>query len=187
MTVRALSRGTLLGALALLALAAGCGYSPSPKAGTLKCSADATCPEGYQCDQQYCWRPSLFGHWTFVAPSTRKIVCGATAKTEDWSNMGEFFDIDAGGPGTFTTYYYCNWDLDLGADEHSTKVRPAQSCSGPDPTDATITYTWHGEAFTLSSTDGKHGTLDASLPYDYVTLTGAGSCTMHFTGTVTKS
>ena len=36
--------------------------------------------------------------------------------------------------------------------------------------------------FTLTTTNGTSGTLDAVLPYDYASTAGSGSCTMHFTG-----
>ena len=44
-----------------------------------------------------------------------------------------------------------------------------------------------GEAFTLTPGAGNTGTLDASIPYTYTGYAGSGSCTMHFTGPVTKS
>jgi hypothetical protein len=48
-------------------------------------------------------------------------------------------------------------------------------------------YTWHGQAFTLTTTNGRDGTLVADIPYDFVTATGSGTCTMHFTGTMRKN
>jgi hypothetical protein len=181
--------GVVLGAaLALLALA-GCGYDPHPVSGALKCGADDTCPEGYECAEGACWRPNFYGTWTFITPSTRKIVCdgGTTTMTDDWGDIGEFFDITKAGSGGLRAYYYCDWDLNPSAGGNSTVIQPGQSCSGLDPTDSTISYTWHGETFALSSSDGHKGTIAASLPYDYVTLTGSGSCTMNFTGTLTKN
>jgi hypothetical protein len=41
--------------------------------------------------------------------------------------------------------------------------------------------------FTLSTTNGQSGTLAADLPFDYASTAGTGSCTMHFTGTMTKN
>ena len=41
--------------------------------------------------------------------------------------------------------------------------------------------------FTLSTSNGTSGTLAADIPFDYVSTAGTGSCTMHFTGTMTKN
>jgi len=187
MTAGLFSRGRY--ALLILALGASCGYSPSVKTGALRCGTGASCPEGFECAAQFCWKPNLFGVWSFVAPSTRHVVCGTDLnKTEDWTNRGEMFELVEGAVGLFGTHYYCDWELDLASDGTSTILQPGQSCSGADTSDPTmpVMYTWHGETFTLTTDDGRNGTLDASIPYDYTTLTGSGTCTMHFTGTMKK-
>jgi hypothetical protein len=181
----------LLAALLYVAVPAGCGYGPEPKSGALQCGPSASCPEGYGCADGYCWRPGarqLLGTWSFVSPSTRQIVCdGVPDAPEDWASTGESFDVVSGTTGVFGTHYYCDWELDLASNGSSTAIQPGQHCSAADMLDPTIMYTWHGETFALSTSDGQTGTLDASLPYDYVTLTSSGSCTMHFTGTMNKN
>jgi hypothetical protein len=111
-------------------------------------------------------------------------VCPGVNETMPWS---DFFDVDPGTVSALATFYYCDWNLDVNAAGTSTSIRTGSSCSAPDPNDATITYTWTGQSFTLTTTDGRTGTIDASLPYTYVTPAGSGSCTMRFTGPVTKS
>ena len=68
----------------------------------------------------------------------------------------------------------------------TTVLRPGKTCSAPSQDDPGITFTWRGETFTLTTTNGTSGTLEASIPYTY-SGTATGSCTMHFTGPVTKS
>ena len=67
-----------------------------------------------------------------------------------------------------------------------TVIRPGGTCTKPDPNTPTTSYTWHGESFTLTTTNGTSGMLEASLPYEYTSVLGNGSCTMKFTGPVTK-
>jgi hypothetical protein len=126
----------------------------------------------------------FIGRWTFIAPATRTRVCGGVTDTEPWT---DFFDVEAGGVSVLATFYYCDWNLDLNTTGTSTSIRTGSSCSAPDPNTPTTTFTWRGEAFTLTTTDGVTGTMDASLPYTYVTSAGQGSCTMRFTGPVRKN
>ena len=199
-------RGALLATItATLALVgmAGC-YSPNPASGTLLCStATKSCPEGYSCaDGRTCWKngdspdggngdggrslSNFIGTWTFVSPSSRVRVCtDGTNETMPWTD--DFFDVTAGGAAPLATFYYCDWNLDVNAAGTSTVIRSGATCSAPDQTDSTINYTWTGQTFTLTTTNGRSATLDASLPYTYTTSAGSGSCTMHFTGTLTKS
>jgi hypothetical protein len=128
----------------------------------------------------------FIGTWTFVSPSTRTRVCtDGTNETIAWT--GDFFDVAAGVSAPLTAYYYCDWNLDVSTTGTSTVIRGGTSCSAPDPNVSTTNFTWTGQTFTLTTTNGRNATLDASLPYSYTTSAGSGSCTMHFTGTLTKS
>ena len=121
-----------------------------------------------------------------VAPSTRTRVCtDGTNETIAWT--GDFFDVTAGVAAPLTAFYYCDWNLDVSATGTSTLIRAGTSCSAPDPNVSTTNFTWTGQAFTLTTSNGRNATLDASLPYSYTTRPGSGSCMMHFTGTLTKS
>jgi len=209
-------RATSLAALVGLAAATGCGYSPNPASGTLKCGPSASCPEGYTCaDGLTCWKNGAYhgdaglphdgstadtgggstdagaagrfiGHWVFGATAMRVIAC--TDGSTNTSNVSaDYFDVAEGTISALTASYYCVWNLDVAASGTSTAIRPGTTCSAQDPQNAAITYTWQGQSFTLTTTDGKNGTLDAQLPYDYASTTMNGSCTMHYTGPVTKS
>lgn len=195
----ALSRALLAAALSTLA-AGGCGYSPNPVSGTLACGPAASCPEGYMCvSDGTCWRgggPStcgttpaekLIGSWLFVPPSRRQIVC-TNGQTDTDTNWMDYFDVQAGGSAALRAFYYCDLDLDIGA-TGATVLRPGGSCSAQDTTDPAgpVTYTWTPAIFTLSTTDGCTGSLAASIPYTATTAAGLNSCTMDFTGTLTKS
>ena len=195
----------LAGAALCLILAAACGYSPNPADGTLKCGSSNTCPDGYSCRSGSCWKKSggggsggggtgggssadnFIGTWSFAAPSRRMIGCtDGYTENVDWTGLGEMFEITAGGSAALATYYYCDWDLDIVGT--ATVIKPAAACSATDDTvTPPVTYTWHGMAFTLSTGNGTSGTLAADIPYDYVSTSGSGSCTMHFTGTMTKN
>jgi hypothetical protein len=198
-----------LAAIGFMVLA-GCGYSPSPASGTLKCGPGMSCPEGYSCaDGQSCWKngqtPSdggpprdagggdaggagakFVGTWTFAAGLTRVVAC-TDGSSSTMSVAGDYVDVAAGTTATLTADYYCLWNLDLASTGTSTILRTGTSCSKTDSTvSPPVTYTWHGQSFTLATTDGHSGTLDAQLPYDYQSSASTGSCTMHFTGPVTK-
>ena len=192
-----LSRALLAVALSTLA-ASACGYSPNPESGTLACGPGATCPEGYMCASDgYCWRgdvpttcgntatEKLIGHWVFVSPSRRKIIC-TDGFAEDIAWTGDYVDVEEGGPAPLRAFYYCDLDLDVGA-TGSTVLRAGSVCSAPNPNDPTVTYTWTPAIFTLSTSNGCSGTLAASIPYTAVSAAGTFSCTMDFTGTLTKS
>jgi len=126
------------------------------------------------------------GLWTFVsAQSTRTRECtdGTKETTTPWA---DYFDVAAGPVAALSTDYYCTWNLDVASNGNATTIRPGSMCTKPDPNIPTTSYTWHGESFTLTTTNGVSGMLEASLPYDYTTALGSGSCTMKFTGPVTK-
>jgi hypothetical protein len=207
----AITRSILGTALALVA-ATACGYSPNPESGTLKCGSSNTCPEGYSCQSGLCWKDGaggsggsgsghggsgggggnnpavakFVGHWVFNgALSTRTRDCndGTHEVTTPWD---DFFDVAAGPVAALSTDYYCTWNLDVNGSGTQTAIRSGTMCTKPDPNVAGTSYTWHGESFTLTTTNGTSGMLEASLPYDYTTTGGSGMCTMKFTGAVTK-
>ena len=201
-SVTALVTASVIASVLALVSTAGC-YAPNPASGTLLCStATKSCPEGYTCaDGRTCWKNGdspdgggggdggtlgrFIGTWTFVSPSNRVRVCtDGTNETMPWS---DFFDVTTGGAAALATFYYCDWNLDVNAAGTATVIRSGAGCSAPDPNDSTISYTWSGQTFTLTTTNGRNATLDASLPYTYTTSAGSGSCTMHFTGTLTKN
>jgi hypothetical protein len=185
-----LSRAFLAVALSTLA-ASGCGYSPNPPSGTLACGPGDTCPEGYSCMGTTCWRPGeataairLVGYWMFVAPSRRVIACtDGTGFDEAWT---DYLIIEEGGSAALRATYYCDLDLNIGA-SGSTVLVPGSPCSADDTLDPTIKYTWTPQSFTMSSADGSNATLAASIPYSKQTVLGTYSCSMDFTGTLTKS
>jgi hypothetical protein len=179
-------------AVALSTLAAGaCGYDPNPPSGTLLCGPQDSCPQNYSCMGGTCWRPGeataatrLLGYWTFVAPSRRVIVCtDGTSFDDAWS---DYFVVEEGGSATLRAFYYCDLDLNIGA-SGSTVLVQGPMCSADDTLDPTIRYTWTPQTFTLSTADGSSATLTASIPYIKETLLGTYSCSMDFTGTLTKS
>jgi hypothetical protein len=186
-----LSRALLAVALSTLA-ASGCGYDPNPPSGKLLCSAQRTCPEGYSCMGTTCWRPGeasaatrLLGYWTFDAPPSRRVITctDGTSFDDAWT---DYFVVEEGGSAALRTFYYCDLDLNVGA-SGSTALVLGRTCSANDTLDPTITYTWTPQSFTLSTADGSSATLTASIPYIKETLVGTYSCTMDFTGTLTKS
>lgn len=199
-----ISRLLFASALATLA-AVACGYDPNPESGTLKCASDGSCPQNYTCRSTFCYRDGaggstgtggtgggtnpadkFIGHWV-SDPTLAKRVRVCNDGTNEMLPFDDFLDIERGGSTALRTNYYCDWNLDVAATGTATVIHPAQTCTHPDPNDATITYIWQGEALTLTTTNGTSGTLDMSLPYSYVTTSGSGTCTMHFTGPMTKS
>jgi hypothetical protein len=206
--MRTLISRVLLAATLTTAFATACGYDPQPVSGMLHCSPQSTCPDGYTCRSTLCVRDGaggsggsggggsggsgsvdkFVGRWTFNADSMRVRVCTDGVTNETIKPWDDFFDVTVGGASPLTTSYYCPWNLDVNAAGTATTLRPGTSCSLPSTTDPTTTFTWRAESFTLTTTNGSTGTLDASIPYTYVgTVTGNGSCTMHFTGSMTKS
>jgi hypothetical protein len=128
----------------------------------------------------------FIGRWTSDKNTAKRVrVC--TDGTNEIIAWDDFMDIAAGTTTALTTMYYCDWNLDLAATGNATMIRTGATCTHPDPNDATIMYAWRGETLTLTSTDGKNGTIDMSLPYSYTTSMSSGSCTMHFTGPMSKN
>jgi hypothetical protein len=187
-----LSRALLVVALSIVA-ASGCGYDPNPPSGKLLCGPDESCPEGYTCfDHVSCWRPGdvtaatrLLGYWTFEAPPSRRVIActDGTSFDDPWT---DYFVVEEGGSAALRAFYYCDLDLNISA-SGSTVLVPGTSCNANDTLDPTVRYTWTPQSFTLSSADGSRATLSASIPYIKETPLGTFSCTMDFTGTLTKS
>ncbi len=193
--MRNLISRALLAATLSLALAADCGYSPNFADDMLKCGPSNSCPDGYSCRSGLCRADAggnntnvakFVGRWVFnAAASSRTRVCndGTNETTTPWD---DYFDVVTGPVAALSADYYCNWNLDVNGGGTATAIRSGSMCTKPDPNIPGTSYTWHGESFTLTTTNGTSGMLDASLPYEYTTALGNGSCTMHFTGPVTK-
>jgi hypothetical protein len=172
---------------ALLLVTAGCSYAPDFPSGTLKCSTDRTCPEGYGCVNQLCYKNEhvkFAGHWVFGTPSPQNINCGGVMMNQDLA--GDYLDIagDEAGKADLSGFYYCVWSLNVSGNKAT--LAPSGSCSADDPTMANLSYTWHADRFTVTTTDGRTGTLDASIPYEYNLAGATGSCSMTITSTMTK-
>ena len=200
----------VFGAVLSLVVATACGYDPNFKSDTLKCGPQNSCPDNYTCKSGLCERngaggsgnatgrggtgggggspaDKFSGTWTFDAANTTRVRVCTDGTNETMHPYADAFDITAGSGGAvLLADFYCPWNLDLNAAGTTTVIRSGQMCSRPDPNDSTINFTWRGEAFTFMTTNGSSGTADISLPYSYTTSTGSGTCTMHFTGPVTK-
>lgn len=204
-------------ALALIALSGhlACGYSPNPESGKLKCGRGQSCPEGYSCtDGLTCWKnmggpdgggsdvkpadgggdgptvnpaEKFIGRWVFGSGATQVIACSdGTGKTEDFT--GDFVDVMAGTGGVpLRAEYFCFWNLDVGPAGNATVIRQGTTCSRAATNDPTMMFTWHGQSFTITTANGRTGTLSASIPYDYQSATGSATCTMQFSASLSKS
>jgi hypothetical protein len=173
-----------------LAAGAACGYSPNPPSMKLICGPQMSCPDGYSCVANTCWKDNeanLVGHWVFGAQSTQTVMCSdGSSSTMNLQGPDGFLDVMPAAPAApLTASYYCDWKLDISGS--STAIQPTQSCSAPDLSNPTVTYTWHGESLVITSNDGKKGSLAASFPYDYVSPTGTGSCHLHINADLTKN
>ena len=182
----------VLGGMAALLATAGCLYAPNPASGTLRCGANRSCPEGYECtDGLTCWKKGqptpaqFYGHWVFSASGTRTIACN-DGSSDTTSLLDDFVDIAAGGTSDLSADYFCVWDLDIGGAGTTATILPDQGCMGTDSSSGT-TFTFYGDSFNFSTTTGLVGTVTASLPYDFVDSLGAGTCSMTINGAVTKT
>ena len=211
--MRALISRGVFGVVLSLIVATACGYDPMPENGMLKCGSGNSCPDNYSGTSWRCWRngaggsgnttggggrggagggggsasgDKFIGHWV-SNPATAKRMRVCTDGTNETMAWDDFLDIAKGTSTALTVNYYCDWNLDVATTGNATTIHPGSTCSHPDMTDPTVTYTWSGETLTLTSSDGATGTIDMSLPYTYTTLTGSGSCTFHFTGPMTKN
>ena len=203
----------MLGALAAMPLliAAACGYAPNPESGTLQCGSSNTCPEDYTCRSGHCWKDgaggsggttgqggqggsaggpniaNFLGTWVFdgaASKRTRQCTDGTNEVMMPWDDS---FTVEAGVVAPLKIGYYCPvWNADVNGT--TTVIRAGQMCDDLIMLPGTK-FTFRGESFTLTTTNGTSGTLEASLPYNYGPATGAstGSCTMKFSGPVTKN
>jgi hypothetical protein len=191
-------RHALFAAALSVVAASACGYGPEIESGRLLCGPGGSCPEGYCCGaNQTCWSEdiagacedptlaNLIGHWVFVAPSRRVIACN-DGFTEDMTAWTDYFDVEEGGSAELRSFYYCDLDLDVGANG-ATVLVSNRSCDQPDPQTPGAMFTYTPTAFTLSTTNGVNGSLAASIPYTAGPTTAQVSCTMNFTGTLTKN
>ena len=205
----------VFGVVLSLIVASACGYNPTPENGTLKCGSHDSCPDNYTCASGLCYHNGaggsgnttgqggrgggaggngggspaerFIGTWTFDAANTTRVRVCTDGTNETMHPYADAFDVTAGSGGVaLLADFYCPWNLDLTMGGTTTAIRSGQSCSHPDPNDATVNFTWRADGFTLMTTNGTSGTADLSVPYSYTTSTGSGSCTMHFTGPVTK-
>jgi hypothetical protein len=184
----------MLGALLAMPLfiATACGYSPNPESGTLQCGSSNTCPEGYSCRSGLCWKggggngdvTNFIGTWVFDGSASKRVRQCDDGTNETLMPWDDFVTIDAGAAAALSIGYYCSWDADVNGTK--TVIRSDQFCEDEIMLPGTK-FTYYGESFALTTTNGATGTLEASIPYDYSSVAGSGSCTMKFTGTVTKN
>jgi len=203
-----MARTLFAATIAISAAIAACSYAPNPESGTLMCGPASSCPESYHCMASYCYRDGeggrggsgagggggtsavakFIGQWNFVSPAKRVTVCAGVTETVNLPvDAADFITIDAGTVSPLEAFYYCPWNVDLNAAGTATVIRPGQTCSDVNTSIPPYTFTWTGESFTLTTSDGRSGTIEASIPYSYTSTANAGSCTATFTGPVTKS
>ncbi len=181
-------RAPALALAAALLVGAGCRYAPDVPGGTLMCaSADRACPDGYGCVGEFCYRDDqvkFIGQWTFGTPTPQVINCGGIMMNQD--SAGDWLDVGANvtGNADLGAFYYCDWGVNVSGNR--LVLAPGTSCSAPDPVTADLTFTWHAQRFTITSTSATTATLDASIPYDYNLAGATGSCTMTITSTMSK-
>jgi len=180
--------------LALL-LAVGCGYSPNPESGTLKCGTGGTCPEGYTCGlSNACWRPSdkpepLIGCWLFDTNSLQRIDCSDNStSTRDLSMPSDGFPADfvpilAGTESPLASDYWC--PLELLVHGQSTQMEPNQDCVVTEANGDQ--FAQFPERFSFSTTNGSTARFEFSLSFDFLLANGdSGSCSVRTSGTLTK-
>jgi len=97
--------------------------------------------------------------------------------------------VTAGLTGDLTASYYCDWDLRLPAGSTAI-ICPGQSCDSTDSSSGTM-FTWHGDSFNFTTTDGASATLTGMISADFVDPPTApvpnqtGTCTLRINGTLT--
>ena len=133
----------------------------------------------------------FIGRWNFVPPDAKRVrVCPGVNETVPLPvDADDYITIEAGTVSPLAAFYYCDWNLDLNAAGTATVIRPGQTCSAIDTSQVPpVTFTWTGESFTLTTSNGTSGTIQASIPYTYTSTTaGTGACTATFSGPVIKN
>jgi hypothetical protein len=127
---------------------------------------------------------NFIGRWVFDGANSKRTRQCTDGTNETLMPWNDFVTVEAGTVSPLGIGYYCLWNADVNG--NSTVIRPGQSCQDLIMLPGT-TFTYRAESFTLTTTNGSTGTLDASIPYDYMNATSSGSCTMKFTGPVTKN
>ena len=130
---------------------------------------------------------NFVGTWVFNAASSKRTRVCTDGTNEILMPWDDSFIVEAGAVAPLKIGYYCPvWNADVNGT--TTVIRPGQTCDDLTMLPGTK-FTFHGESFTLTTANGTSGMLEASLPYDYDTGAGlsTGSCTMKFTGPVTKN
>jgi hypothetical protein len=196
--MRVLQLPVLLGA-ALLALS--CSYAPDFGGGVLACSAAMTCPKGYSCASDgACWKDGMgptdadplakyVGIWTFESGNLDSQCSDGTPTTMALS--GQTVPVTKQGSSGLLATYYCGWVLHRGSASLAAVADAGQSCQQVVPgsgTDATFTYTWHGDAFSFSTMDGETGMVTGHVEGPFSGSDGStGTCDGKFSGSLTKT
>jgi hypothetical protein len=211
----AIARALFAATIAATATIAACSYAPNPESGTLMCGPASSCPENYSCRASYCYRDGevtgvagsgggaggrggagggdprtkFIGRWDFASGAKRVRVCPGVNETVDLPvDASDYITVMAGTTAPLIAFYYCDWNLDVNAAGTAAVIRAGQSCTAADTSVVPpVTYTWTGESFTLNSSDGVTGTIQASIPYTYTSTAGTGTCSVTFTGPVMKN
>jgi hypothetical protein len=180
-------RASAIALAAALLVGAGCHYAPDIAGGTLMCAADSSCPDGYGCVGDFCYRDDevkFIGSWIFGSPTPQIVNCGGVMMNQDLA--GDYLDVGADVTGTadLSAFYYCDWGVKVSGDR--LVLVPGGSCSAPDTVTPDLSFTWHAQRFTITATSATTATLDASIPYEYNLAGATGSCTMTITSTMSK-
>jgi hypothetical protein len=127
------------------------------------------------------------GHWVFQTGSMRSIMCN-DGSVDTKSIKDDYVDVFASGGMALVGSYYCDWDLNISTDLRSTSLTlMGQTCTSMSA-DKTTTFTWHGQTFTFSTSNGSTATLNAKINSNYViTADGkTGTCTVDISGTLKR-
>jgi hypothetical protein len=198
-TVRATARAAATMAAALVLMLAGaCTYSPAPADGTLACSLDGKCPDGYSCSAGVCRKKGgggggnggslqqrYLGTWVFTANSSIVTVCTGGPTTDTMEGELVHLVADPSGQGAIQTTDPCALSLTLDASSGTRLADSTPFCSGSDDT---FTYTWEALTFDFFASSTTAATLDSD--YDVVITDAAqavvDTCTQRVMGSLNK-
>jgi hypothetical protein len=125
------------------------------------------------------------GQWVFAAGSSVMVSC-SDGSSSNIALVGDTIPIVAGATADIIADYYCPWNLNVASNGTSTNIVPGQSCQVVSSTNTL--YTYFGDSFALSTSDGASATLNAKFSATYQDVGGAtGTCTLQTSGTLTKS